>query len=345
MRTITVLAGNAPFFDEIDMIVTETDTLRKIVIEKDVRGHPVPQPVGNRFFSAYMVSLPKGKYEISFVDRSTGSPSWPRYAALIPEAAPKSCIDYVEDNDFVFTMPDSSRPSCDELIFNGNFDEGKDGWYAFHHGINLLETGGIDGSPALGSTKALNTGNNIAQAIDGSCLKAGEEYDLTFSFKVASGSGTYIPQVRIQSQSLDTSDPSKKRFNTVKTDVFRPASGIDPDGWTTISGVWVINEKVANADKHIFNVGGGNYKVIVDNVFIKRKLPSDVPSAEPSFAQSDLPSSGPSSSSSNAPTAVPSISPSEKTIASEEPTVSSTIASEAPTAATSTTTTLRRRLV
>lgn len=314
IRTITVLAGNAPFMDRIDMVVRSKSgqdgdiSSREIIVTKDVRGHPQPEPVANRFFSAYVVALPKGDYEIKFVDRSTDNNvlSWPRYAFLVTEAAPTSCEEYVVESDFTFVKPDPlpHRSDCDDLIFNGNFDEGKNGWYAFHHGVELEETGGVGGSPALRSTKALNTGNNIAQAIDGSCLEAGNEYDVSFTFKILSGSDANKPYIRLVSENFDTSNPARKVLTTTKVDVFRTSSSeseVLNDDWITISGVWVIDDVIAKADKHVFHVGGGNYEVIIDNVSIRLKRPSSAPTDAPSFKRT-------TSSLSSAPTSTGSVS-------------------------------------
>jgi hypothetical protein len=337
IRTISIVAGNSAFFDDIQMIV-EDESGRQTRIAKNVRGHPEPQPVANRFFAVYPVALPKGRFQIRFED-SSGSPSWPKYAFVVPEAAPVSCSDYVDESDIEFVKPESSRPVCDDLIFNGDFDLGKDGWYAHHHGIELLETGGFDGTAGLASTMALNTGNSIAQSIDGSCLEAGSEYDVSLSYKIVDYDGSNnLPYVRLEVQNYLTSDPSKKRLQTISAMVFRTSSEFVSDGWNTISGVWIIDENIANADKHMMHLGGGAHKVVIDNVIIRRRprpssAPSLLPSFQPSLRSSTVPSGTPTAVASVVPTITPSsvsLAPSE--IPSRLPSSTPTsILSEAPT--------------
>lgn len=321
VRTITILAGNSAFFDGINMIIKD-ESGRQIQIEKDVRGHPGPEPVGNRFFSAYAVALPKGNFKIRF-ENSSDSLAWPKYAFIVPEAAPVSCSNYVEESDLKFVKPEPSRPTCDDLIYNGNFDLGKDGWYAFHFNIELQETGGIDGTAALASSMALNTGNNLAQSIDGSCLEVDNEFDVSLSFKIIDYDGTNnhdLPYVRLESQNYLTSDPPNKSLLTIGATVFRTSSEIIPGGWNMISGVWTIDENTANAAKHIFHVGGGNHKVIIDNVVIQRNLrpssaPTGEPSLQPSLRSSIVLSSLPASAApSEIPTVASSLAPSSESI-------------------------------
>lgn len=332
IRTITILAGNSAFFDNIHMIVQD-ESGRKIQIEKNVRGHPGPEPVGNRFFAAYAVALPKGTFQIRFEDDS-GSLSWPKYAFPVLEATPVSCSNYVEESDITFVKPEPSRPTCDNLIFNGDFGLEKDGWYAFHHGIELQETGGIDGTSALASTKTLNSGNNIAQSIDGSCLEVGNEYDISLSYKIVDYDGSSnLPYVRLESQNYVTSDPSKKHLSTISANVFRKSSENPPGDWNTVSGVWTIDDNIAKADKHILHVGGGSHKVVIDNVVIRRKPhPSSVPSVNPSSPPSLRSSMAPSSSPTPGPTLTPSEVPTR--MRSSTPTLAS---SEIPTSSSSST--------
>jgi len=219
-----------------------------------------------------------------------------------------SCSNYVEESDIDFIKPEPSRPMCNELVYNGDFDLGKDGWYAFHYAIDLQERGGIDGTAALASTKPLNAANNIAQSIDGACLQDGDEYDISLSYKIVNYDGSNnLPYVRIESKDYLTSDPSGNQLHRKNINDFPTSSEFVPDGWNTISGVWKIDKDTAGADVHIFNVGGGSHKVVIDNVtFRRRPQPSSAPTLEPSIE----PSSRPSAGASNRPSLEPSIQPS-----------------------------------
>lgn len=330
IRTISVLAGNSAFF-ETDIVMVVTDEYgQQVKIERDVRGHPGPDPVGNQFFATYALPLPAGTFEIEFRDGS-GAPAWPEMAFPVFEAAPVSCSNYVTESDITFFKPDASRGICNELIYNGKFDLGKDGWYAFHHGIDLQETGGADGSPALASKKSLNVGNNLAQYLDISCLEAGAVFDLSLSYKIMDYDNNPNPQtnplpyVILQAQDFDTSDLSNKLLSTANNVFFHTSSeATDSGGWTTISGEWIINQEEANADKLVMFLRGGSQRIVIDNVSIRRRdiVITSSPSLRPSGAPSGAPTNLPTASPSKAPTDTPSAAPSESPTAtpSEGPT-------------------------
>lgn len=265
IRTVTVLAGNSPFLDDVEMVVTDAnDRTREISIKKDVR-HSVER--GKGFFAAYTIALPKSTYEISFMEPSTGSRSWPRYAFVVPEAAPVSCQEYVDESDFTFVKPTQGREGCEELIFNGNFDGGDEGWYAHHHSYSILEGGGTNGSAALVSNLPLTQGSKISQAIDGSCLESGQEYDLSISFKLLDYNGnSNPPYVRIETQNF-----VDKKLQSVRANVFQSSDFNKDalDGWYTISGTWTVDDDIANAGKHVIRMGGADYKVVLDNVSLR----------------------------------------------------------------------------
>jgi len=276
LRTITIVAGNSAFAEEIDMVVNDANG-NGITIKKDVRGHPGPAPKSNRFFSAYTIVLPSGTFDISFRESASDALSWPKFAFVVPEAAPALCSDYVKESDLMFVKPKPNRPICDELIYNGSFDSGEwetDGWYAFHHPIEWQKIGGINGSPALATSTALNRGNNIAQSLDCTCLEAGNEYDVSFSYNITEydGSSNNLPYIGLQSQKYLTDDPKNKRFETISTPKLPMSAQNVNDDWTKVSGVWKIDEEIAKADKHIFFVGGGAHKVVIDNVTIRKRI-------------------------------------------------------------------------
>jgi len=329
IRTVSVLAGNSAYIDDDIVMVVTDENGREFRKTKDVRGHPGPQPVGNRFFASYSLSLPKGKFQIKFVD-SNGSLSWPKSAFVVLEAAPESCSPYVDESDFEFIKPEPSRLACEQLVHNGDFEDGKDGWYALHHGIDLLEGGGIDGSKALATTKPLNSANNLAQNIDGSCLVDGDEYDISLSYKIVNYDGSNnLPYLRIQYKEFEISNPSNKKLQGRGSVTFHTTSGsFVPDGWNTISGVWKIDEFAAAADVHSFILGGGSHKIVIDNVSFKRRDQSSAsPSLTPSSQPSLEPSEGPSDASSLAPTSQPSSPPS---FSSSSPSLRSGVSSPGP---------------
>lgn len=267
IRTVSVLAGNSAFVnDNIDMII-EDDDGREIKIKKDVRGHPDPQPEGNRFFAAYTVSLPKGKFKIRF-ENALGT-AWPRYAFVVLEAAPVSCKAYVEEFDFSFNMPTSSD-RCNDLVLNGDFQRGLDGWYANHHPLEVQESEGVDGATAIVTTKKLNEGNTPSHSLDGSCVKAGDEYAVKLSYRFQDYDGSNnLPKVKISSKFFNSGNALDTYFTELA------AEALNEDGWNTIRGRWKVNEDMAAADGYILSVVGGAHRIKISNVSMERIATDD----------------------------------------------------------------------
>jgi len=335
IRTISVMTGNSAFFEsDIVMVVTNEDG-QQVEIERDVWGHPEPNPVGNRFFGNYPLPLAGGKFEIGFRDAS-GAPAWPEAAFPVFEAAPVSCSTYVRESDITFVKPEPSRSTCNDLIYNGNFDLGKDGWFSKHFGADLLENGGVDGSPALASTAA-HRANNLAQYLDISCLEAGGVFDISLSYKILEYNGD-SPYLTLHLKNFDTSDLSNKRLIDNSRKYFKvPDEDFDPDGWNTITGEWIVKEMDTKADILMMWMGGGNQRYVIDNVSIRRRdiIITPSPSLRPSGAPSESPTDVPTVTPSKLPTTTPSMAPSTSPTvsASEIPTA---VPSDAPSASPST---------
>lgn len=269
LRTVTVVTGNAAFDDDLEMHVRRVSDDIEIVIEKEVRGFPNPAPVHNRFSAAYTVALPKADYQLWFESASTpGVLQWPKYAHAVYEAAP-SCTNYVVEGDLQFTKP-SIRSECNELIHNGDFSGPpsweSEGWHAAHHGLEISETGGVDGTAAVATTTALSNSNHPSQPLDTTCVEDGDEFEIKFSFMSSTTTST-LPSARIQVADFSTTN---KRLETTRWEKFNPAENYQAGEWHTVTDSWTVDSVSANADYLEFAVIGGDQMIILDNVSITK---------------------------------------------------------------------------
>ena len=267
LRTVTVVTGNAAFGDDLVMHVRRVSDDTEIVIEKEVRGHPNPAPVHNQYSAAYTVALPKADYELWFESASTpGVLQWPKYAHAVYEAPP-SCTNYVVEGDLQFTKP-SVRSECNELIHNGDFSGHpsweSEGWHAAYHGLDILETGGVNGSAAVATTTTLSNSNHPSQPLDPTCVEDGDVFEIKFSFMSSTTTST-LPSARIQVAEFSTVN---KRLETKRWENFAPAASYQPGEWQTVTDLWTIDSLSANADYLKFSVVGGDQMIVLDNVSI-----------------------------------------------------------------------------
>ncbi len=262
------VTGNAAFDDDLEMHVRRADGT-KIVIEKEVRGFPNPAPIHNQFNAAYTVALPKASYEVWFESASApGALQWPKYAHAVYEAPPE-CTNYVEEGDLLFTVP-PVRMGCNELIHNGDFSGPasweSEGWHATHHGLNVLESGGVDGSAAIASTTTLAASNHPSQPLDPTCVEDGDVFEVKFSFMSSTTTST-LPSARIQ---VSKWNALNKQLETLRWESFAPAASYQPGEWQTVTDSWTVDSLVAGADHLEFSVVGGDQMIVLDNVSITK---------------------------------------------------------------------------
>lgn len=260
LRTVSVLAGDASFDEDIVMIVSDGSG-NEVSITRDVSGYPEPNPIGNRDKDAYTTVLPKGNFTIRFESISSpGTQVWPGFVTPIFEDPPLSCTDYIEASDLTISKPLGDRPACDSLIYNGDFDSGLwgiEGWLRLHcSGDSFASSAGVDGTGALSSVQSCNP----MQYLDTSCLVEGAEYDIEVSFKIVDGAGaeitdaTAFPSVRL------TTTGDQTRHTTLASATSYTG------GWGTMSGTFTVGAILADPATAQFRIYGGPDSLVIDNV-------------------------------------------------------------------------------
>lgn len=246
LRTVTVVSGNAAFDDDLVLVVKRVSDGTTLKIGKNTRGGSTNL---NRFDAAYTVALVKDSYEFFFESSlSPGVLSWPKYTQMAMEAAP-SCTNHLVKSDISVLEP-SSRPECDELIYNGSFDAGVDGWrpvadFSHHSIVHTME--GVGASGAI-----LSKTHNPAQWIDATCIEAGDVFELSFAYKIVAAGTSKLP------------------FSIINRNSFTGGTYTVDGEWTTVTDTWTVTDQDANQDKVMFRVGGGNQKILLDNVSIAK---------------------------------------------------------------------------
>merc|ERR1712232_286346 len=273
LRTITVLGGDSAFSEDIVMIVS--DGKKDITIQRDVHGHPDPNPVSNNVPDAYTVVLPKANYKARFESLSSpGKLVWPKFAVPAFEAAP-SCGNYITQIDLNFDKPVAARAECNQLITNGDFDAGiwgVEGWNGYHNWpVEWLNTTGIGGSGALVTTVSSSAGSWPNQEIDVTCLQEGDVYNINVSYKIVNNKfrevqSTVFPFVRGKFDKFTT------QWQHIGWDVLASSTTSPTQGnWGVISGLWTVTAKQAEADRLRLHVAGKTEHLLIDNFSVTRQ--------------------------------------------------------------------------
>ena len=138
---------------------------------------------------------------------------------------------------------------------------------ALHHSLEYTPDGGVDGSGAVATKKYLSEANQPAQYIDTSCVTAGNEYEISFSYKALDGDTTNVPSAKIRKSEWDSS--SKVLSNAGRVDLTR-TDIVSVGEWTTLKYLWTADEAAANVDSLRLYIAGGSQRIMLDNVsFIK----------------------------------------------------------------------------
>jgi hypothetical protein len=273
LRTISVMTGDVAMPEDVVMIVTDTVTGNELTIERGLRSGEQ-----TRFDARFTVALPQGSFTAKFIKNSTQELVWPGYATQVYEAAPR-CVNPIMPGELVFEVPEASRAACDELIYNGNFDAGIEGWQDQHSGITWQNDTGVDGSGAIGTTTRTNMNQHFAyQWMDVSCIEEGDVFDVEVSYlnvnkdtgaveDACLGGWMDCPRGRIaRSDFIDFRYVT--RWNTIASTSNCNNTGV----FNMISGTWTVSAEEGSSDRIHFNIPGGTDQLVIDNVSIRKRV-------------------------------------------------------------------------
>lgn len=234
------------------------------------QGGSVPQTTklwdGRREFTA---SLSPGQYTISFWDASTTTEVWPLFTEVVYGDEPRGCTHFLESLD-IFT-PNANSDVCNNLLTNGNFDQGDAHWY--HNGCGLNLVGGYSGS-ALSTTDRENSLEGMAQFLDTRCMVNGTKYEVKAKVKMSADGTTptcsyekigagedHCPRVNIKSS-------IQGETSHVDLGVAKVNLPWETTEWNYIYGSFTVNEHMVNADSVALYFDGPekDYDIIVDDV-------------------------------------------------------------------------------
>ena len=270
LRIVRVLT-DAAAPEDIEMVVTN-ELGNTLTIQRDLRLHATDNAL---YPGIYVVALPAGSFEISFMDAS-GEDAYPGFVTPVFEAAPK-CSGYVTLKDIKSFQPDYDREVCNDLIFNGNFDTDLSGWQSWLAFPYWTAHGGVDSGGALQTTNrgTATMVRNPQQWIDTSCIEPGKDYLLHFEYRnvdsavPCQGSWDDCPNVQL---SFEDFDPTTGDF--VETLPRHEYGTTEPsaDGTTfsIIEATWTPTEAEASADRVQIHIRFGSGEIIIDNVHLMK---------------------------------------------------------------------------
>ena len=233
-----------------------------------------------RFFSA---SLPQGSYQVEFL--KDFELQWPTFIIPRWEGVP-ACEGYFSASDITVLEPEPL--SCDELIVNGDMEQGR---YSWHHRDNLVyrsdalevvRDGGINNSTALRNNKRSRDYFGIGQNLDTRCLRKSldEFYEIDLYFRLEEGtapftcnrfstsSGVRCPYIDV----IMTSYIEEELIRTSKTPKSRVVIQNDVGDWNYLHGVFKVEEEISLSQRVFITLKGAatKFSMIMDNVSIKK---------------------------------------------------------------------------
>jgi len=193
-------------------------------------------PTKTTAFGAYALALPAGSFRIHFED-DDGTMVFPDYAVPIFEKAPESCEDYISlDGDVTIVRPSDNDDTydCRDLINNGSFESGVEGWQ------NL--NGAISWESSSSSLRAVRP----SQYIKSHCAVVGRTYTLFMDFSVVNFDISEVYPgslfLRLYSFNIATGNFEERTVH-IATAVKKDATSY------TFSGKWIPTEEDIKADK------------------------------------------------------------------------------------------------
>ncbi len=242
----------------------------------------------------YSASLPFGKYQLEFFEND--KPVWPQYVFERWEGVP-DCEGYASLSNVTIVERELVNRECDDLIVNGNMDDGVDGW--LHRDANsgpkgegyllALPEAGIGGSTAIGYFDRGHQYHGIGQNLDTRCLhqNINTNYEVKAGFRLERNGVPFIcdrftgnypnrcPKATIKYAQYE--DPEKKQemyWNTFQNVamVLMPNSLSD---FNLMHGVMKVGEIYESLHRIFiyFEQVDKRYDIILDDVSITKMEP------------------------------------------------------------------------
>lgn len=159
-----------------------------------------------RLSGSYGLTLPQGNFNISFVNKDSREPAWPKYAQLLFQEAP-DCNGYaIDDGSITLTKPSFDEDRCSQLIHDGDVENLPDKYnqlgqwqneWIYAMKVELVTPGyGGSGYAVKGSHKKDETCNIgycvLGQWLDSSCFATNIWYEMEAKVRLVDREGNNV---------------------------------------------------------------------------------------------------------------------------------------------------------
>jgi hypothetical protein len=199
----------------------------------------------------FVSSLPNGTFTLKFVQ--DGELKWPRFAIESWEQNP-SCDTCVSPMNVTILEPSVIEGECENLILNGNMDQGVKYWNHDLRGSDRgvlidLPTLGSNGSSAIAITNRTDW-SKIGQYLDTRCFRSNPEsiYEVRVSFRLEKDGVQYF------CDRFDTGDFRCPKLNLKSTSYASFDKEHNQDYYVTIANTLVPNDTSFNRMHGTFRV-------------------------------------------------------------------------------------------
>lgn len=279
----------------LELEITDNTSNKVITIESsyimpvhDDGSIDIAQHTRSHRNNLYFAVLPSGgDYSARF--RKGGGEHWPLYVRADYDDPGSTCPEF---NLFAVVEPELDHTvTCQELIRNGDIELGIEGWLATMGGLEIRDENSSGQGLALTNMYRTSFWMGPAQFFDTRCLVFGARYSVTYKAKLISRSdGSPVDCDALDDKcpkligKLESGAHKEREKHWMILASFPTDSVWVADGWNTVSGAMVVNQRMADAGstetyfecKTLYTSDGSQVLMVIDDVSVRLEYwPSD----------------------------------------------------------------------
>ena len=286
-RTVTFFVDQTSS-ETIDVRVTRTSDEVEVLVPYNEYSHE--DDVHRKHYwenlRGFSLSLPEGEYTIEFLEDL--QIVWPKFALQRWDGRP-DCDGHVSVENVIVIEPQDASSSCDNMIINGDMEQGIYYWQHRNGGSNkqygelLAAPGeGIDGSTAVRYYNRSQGYSGIGQHLDTRCIhrSLNQFYEIEMYFRLENGTVPFVcdpfssdwmvrcPFVTFQQQKV-VNETLKSAYIHHRANVIVPNNR---GNLNLIHGVFKVDQEMQSLERiwMYLEYAHSDFDFIIDNTSVKK---------------------------------------------------------------------------
>jgi len=235
-------------------------------------------------YRQFKVNLPLGAYDAHFRNGYNDDVQWPRFVRESWDGVP-ACTGYANTTNVNMIEPEGN---CDNLVLNGDFEEGYDFWQRRDKGeLRVLMGAGMDGSIAVGIFERGHRYQAMGQNMDTRCLhqNKGKYYEIRAYIKLENENNgenvfctpydgndeTRCPHMTFKYRSYRNLERKEDEFTNYLQPFATVTQPYIKDEFNLVHGVFKVTQLLTDAQQIWFYIEHAykDYAIIHDNISIQ----------------------------------------------------------------------------